>query len=659
MAKHDRKLRRRPDDKVSTASGRSEASAGTPNSLFWLGALFLLAACVASGLLVLEHLMGLSLPGCGKGSPCAQAAASVWGMVPYINWPVAYLGFAYFFAALIAWLGAKEGIPAAFRNLVRFGALISLGFVVVIIYGKYHCSYCLGSHAGNFAFWLCVEFARGSRVRSKRPLAAVVVVFLLASVALAAVDVRQKRLVGEKNEQDLKDSIAQITAADSQKSTSPGGLPATSILPAPVATATQPAAGGSPATQTTTASSDDRFPGGFTGRWRWGPEKAPVRVVMLTDYQCVDCNRIESEVRKMMSERTDVSLSIKHFPMCADCNDHFKEHNMHPNACWAARVAEAAGILRGNDGFWQMHHWLFDNKGSFTDEMLQQGLRDLGYDPAEFIKVMSGPETLARVQSDIDEGGWLGLHFTPMVFINGVELVGVFAPQAVPRAVAAAAAKNPPPMGHENDHPPPALDKCVGDWRDAGVIRLPPDAASWPKGPGDARIQIVMWGDYQESWTPKADDIIRKWMAGRTDVQYVFRHFPFNQACNSQVPRTAHAQACRASQAAEAAGRLGGADGYWKMHEWLMAHQAEVNDETIRRAASEMGFNPDALFAAMDGPEVKAAIEEDCKMGKPLLYRGGIPTIYVNRKVLPRWHVEGKFVLERILDEAAKTGANK
>lgn len=374
---------------------------------------------------------------------------------------------------------------------------------------------------------------------------------------------------------------------------------------------------------------------------------------MLTDYQCTDCNRIEVDVRKLMSERTDFSLSIKHFPMCADCNEHFKEQNMHPNACWAARAAEAAGILRGNDGFWQMHHWLFEHKGGFTDEQLSQGLLEMGYDAGQFIEVMTGDETLQRVKADIQEGELLGLHFTPMVFINGIELKGVFVPQAIPRAVAAVAAKNPPPATCKNDRPPPAVEKVVADWREQGVRQLPPDTHAWPNGPDNAKAKIVMWADYQEKWSAMADERIRKWMAGRSDAQYVFRHFPFNQACNPDLPRTAHPQACRASQAAEAAGQLGGVAGYWKMHVWLMTHQAEFNDDILRQAAAQMGFNVEALFAAMDNPETKAAIEEDVKAGKDLLYRSGIPTIYVNGKVLPRWRLDNEPVLERILNEAA------
>ncbi len=664
MAKRSQGRKRKPDAKpgefkqpASQQSKPTGRPAGEiPGWLYLAAAAALLLASIMSGLLVLDHLGGLSLPGCGKGSACAQAAASVWGKVPYINWPVAFLGFAYFFAALIAWLGAKQGIPPAFRHLVRFGAAISVGFVLVIFFGDYHCWYCLGAHAGNFLFWVCLELVRGPLVGSRRPLAAVTVVFILTSIALAGAEVRLRRLADAKQEKDLDESTAQIIAASTQKHPSSGGLPVTETERS--AGATPPDPRDSTAATSAETPDADRFPGGFTGRWLSGPEKAPVRLVMLTDYQCVDCNRIEDEVRKMMSERTDVSLSIKHFPMCSDCNPSFKDYNMHPNACWAARAAEAAGILRGNDGFWQMHHWLFDRKGGFTNLELDQGLRDLGYDPAEFVKVMNSQETLARVQSDIEEGIWLGLHFTPMAFINGVELKGVFAVQAIPRAVAAVAARNPPPMGHENDHPPPALDKCVDDWREAAVVRIPPDAVPWPKGPDNARIKIVMWGDYQETWTPKADGIIRQWMAGRTDTQYVFRHFPFNQACNPEIPRTAHPQACRASQAAAAAGKLGAVDGYWKMHEWLMTHQADFSDETIRRAAAEMGFDADTFFAAMNSPEVKAAIEGDCKTGKPMLYRGGIPTIYVNGKVLPRWRLENRFILERVLNEAAKAGGD-
>ncbi len=76
---------------------------------------------------------------------------------------------------------------------------------------------------------------------------------------------------------------------------------------------------------------------------------------MLTDYQCIDCQKVEREIEEILASRSDVSLSVKHYPMCAEaapgvpCNPYVKQ-TLHANACWAARAAEAAGILKGDQG---------------------------------------------------------------------------------------------------------------------------------------------------------------------------------------------------------------------------------------------------------------------------------------------------------------------
>ena len=648
----------RPSDDASRPLKPTAGTAlGSYTPLFIAGIVLLLFSAGASLLLVLDHLGGLHLPGCGEGSPCAAAANSVWGTVPIIRWPVSFLGFAYFAAALFAWLTSFRGTAAPFRHIARLAALVSLGFIIVIIVGGYHCSYCIASHLGNFAFWIVMELA-GAKARtvSRRPVAVFAVVWLAASAVLLAAELSTRKTVAAKQERDLADSTAEIIAATTQKAAL-AQPPATSATSSAVTPASAPVAAAGAAAGPASAPSLSPRPwqGAFRGRYLYGPEKAPVRLVMYTDYQCVDCNRIEDEVRAMLGQRTDVSLSIKQFPMCTDCNPDVSR-NMHANACWAARAAEAAGILYGNDGFWKMHFWLFDRDGSFTDQQLNEGLPQLGFDPVQFINTMKSDQTLRLVQQDIAEAKWLGLHFTPMVFINGVELRGVFAKGAVPQAVAAVAATNPPPMNHDLDRPPPAFDKYVGDWREQPRVTLPADQSSWPKGPAAAKIKIVVWGDYEEDNSILVDRAITRWMAGRQDAQYVFRHYPFNKNCNTTLGDTApiHPNACRMHQAAEAAGRLAGADGYWKMHDWLMTHTKEYSDDALRQAATEMGLNPDALFATMNSPEVAAAITEDITAGRPMLWRNGIPTVYINGRVAPRWQLEGQPVVEAILDEAAR-----
>jgi uncharacterized membrane protein len=72
----------------------------------------LAVALVASGMLVLEHFGAMELPGCGRGSPCARAAASVYGTVPGLGLPTSFVGFAYFAAALAAWILAAGRMSA-------------------------------------------------------------------------------------------------------------------------------------------------------------------------------------------------------------------------------------------------------------------------------------------------------------------------------------------------------------------------------------------------------------------------------------------------------------------------------------------------------------------------------------------------------------------
>lgn len=647
----------------SSLAGASAVASPTP---LVLGAVFVGLSALMSLLLVAEHLGGLGLPGCGAGGACEQATRSVWGKVRLgsFEWPVSYLGLAYFLATLIAWVAARGAVPRSFRYLVRLGALASLGFCVIIVIERLLCPYCLAAHAGNFAFWVTIECARARPPRTRLAESSLLAVFVLVSAMLGGLDWQHRARVRQKGEQEL----AEATQSIIERSHRAAG-------PAPKPTATQPVAGAQPVippppptAPATPASKPATSPPAtkparppFTGRYRHGPEAAPIRIVMFTDYQCQDCLNIEQQVTKLL-ERPDVAISIKHFPFQKECNP-CVDRDLHPNACWAARAAEAAGILWGSDGFWKMHGWLFTRRGVFENTaQLEAGIRELGYDPQGFVDVMTGPETLRRVREDALEAKSLGLHFTPMIFINGVELKGWYIPNALLMTVQRIAATNPPPGTPADDHPPAALEKYVTDWRDQPVRQLPPDTHARVLGPADADIQIVVWGDYQEPFTAEADTTIRAFVTQRSDAGYTFRHYPFNSDCNPQIKEQRHPQACRASQAAEAAGQLGGNDAYWKMHAWLMEHQREFSDETLRAAATQIGLDADALLSTMSSDEVQAAIAEDVQAGQqfPSLRWGmppglhSIPSIFINGRYVPRTRLEEHSVLDDILAAAAK-----
>jgi protein-disulfide isomerase/uncharacterized membrane protein len=623
-------------------------------STHWGVAALLGTAVVLSALLVSKHFGG-GLPGCGPASGCESLEKTPWGIVPVVRWPVAFLGIAWFLSLLAGWLVAGRDVPAAARWLLRIGAAASLLFIGVMVAYRKLCPYCVGVHSANLVVLCIIEggarrTARGSlpggnamswnRMRSIAGTA--LGAFLAVSLTLGVAGARAQQRARASAEVDRRESTERILA-QAQTSHAPAS----------------------------SAPADMWGRDGFTGRYRLGPEASPIRLVMLTDYQCIDCQKVEREVEEILASRTDISLSVKHYPFCAEaapgvpCNK-YATQTLHPNACWAARAAETAGILRGDKGFWEMHRWLFSRGGSFTDAELNAGLTQMGYAPEAFVAVMKGDETLRRVQSDCEEGSALGIYFTPMVFINGVEFKGWQVAGALRRTIEEVAAKNPPPLKATADRPPLAALKDIQDWRDQPVRVMPPRARSWSTGAASASavpagtrfVDVVLFGDYQESYTAEMDIAIRDAVKAKRNIRYTFRHFPIDPKVNPTLPaevrpEALHRLAGRAAQAAEAAGSLGGVQGYWKMHDWLMRNVKSFSDESLRAAAGKMGLDPDALFAEMGKPETTAAIVEDARAAQQLGLTA-VPWVYVNGKWLWRTTRDGENVVLRIIDAAGK-----
>ena len=53
---------------------------------------------------------------------------------------------------------------------------------------------------------------------------------------------------------------------------------------------------------------------------------------------------------------------------------------------------------RITEGYWKMHDWLFEQGGSFTDQSLPVALRQLGFEPQQFIRTMTSRQTLDNVR---------------------------------------------------------------------------------------------------------------------------------------------------------------------------------------------------------------------------------------------------------------------
>ncbi|MDP7004660.1 MAG: thioredoxin domain-containing protein [Phycisphaerales bacterium] len=581
---------------------KTEQTPQTNPILFYVGALLLLVSLAASFMLAGTKLgIFTTLPGCGVGSGCDAVTKGPWGTVPVIGWPVSFVGVSWFATIFVLWVrGCSRHV--LFLWAVRIGVLASLGFFLVMLMIGHFCKWCALAHVCNILFWVVAECVGRQFGKEKgcscNILLPFFVVFVFVSVVMGAtqffISSHQDRLDEEAGKINVEDVIR-----GEQKESTLKLLDATH---------------------------------------RIGPDDAPVKIVVFTDYQCPDCKNRERELSAVVAQRDDVSLSVKHFPMCAACNVYMNGRTMHANACWAARAAETADILRGNEGWEQMHKWLFENRGSFTDKTFPTDLAAMGYDPKTFLSIMTSDETLIRVQKNIDDAKALGIKFTPMIFINGVEYLWYYGGKQESVASLVDRAAEYIKNGGEVVAPPSAQEKLVEDWRRGKILKSRGNEnLCWT---GDGQVEFVVWGDYQSPYTRDLDVEVQKLLLeDPSKIKYSFRQFPMEDLCNTSVANASKKSpgSCYLSELVEAVEILSGPDARWELHNWIISQTSPIDLNAAESKALKLaGVDLSVLKSVASGSDVGGRIQRDI-LAKNRVWRRSIPVITIDNRLLPWW----------------------
>ena len=142
---------------------------------------------------------------------------------------------------------------------------------------------------------------------------------------------------------------------------------------------------------------------------------------------------------------------------------------------------------------------------------------------------------------------------------------------------------------------------------------LPAKRMPYRLGSEEATIQLVVFYDYESPTTSRIDKTLQAVVADHGDmVSLTAMHYPLCRDCNFSVRETKHKYACTAARAAEAAGVVGGLDGFWKAHRWLCRQGGKVNEQHIIENADLLGIeDTNAFVEAMNSQEVLSAILSD------------------------------------------------
>lgn len=173
------------------------------------------------------------------------------------------------------------------------------------------------------------------------------------------------------------------------------------------------------------------------------------------------------------------------------------------------------------------------------------------------------------------------------------------------------------------------------------AVALPVDGSP-VRGPGDARITIVEFSDFECPYCSIAAVEMRSIMSTYPkDIKLIYKQFPL-----SMHPRAPLAAA--ASLAANEQGK------FWQMHDVLFKNFRQLTRENILGWAKDLGLDVGKFKTDLDSTKFQAVIKKDTADGEAVgVY--GTPAFFINGK-----HYNGPVNLETlkpILDAELKRGA--
>jgi protein-disulfide isomerase len=148
------------------------------------------------------------------------------------------------------------------------------------------------------------------------------------------------------------------------------------------------------------------------------------------------------------------------------------------------------------------------------------------------------------------------------------------------------------------------------------------------RGPADAAVTIVEYGDFQCPFSGRAYHVIEEQVLAQygKDVRFAYKHYPLSM----------HPWAEAAAVAAECA-RNQGADAFWKVYRGLFENQSTIGPANLREKAHAFLAGSDvdlAVFdACFDGKETLPAVKAHADEAQALAV-SGTPSFMINGRAL-------------------------
>ena len=143
------------------------------------------------------------------------------------------------------------------------------------------------------------------------------------------------------------------------------------------------------------------------------------------------------------------------------------------------------------------------------------------------------------------------------------------------------------------------------------------DARDHIRGPMNAPVTLVEYGDFECPYCGRAEPIIRELLAGFGDLRYVWRHLPLSDV---------HQHAQLAAEASEAAADQGR---FWEMYDTLLTHQDALRARDLVLHAQGLGLDVERFREHLRRRKGAGRIAEDVESADASGV-SGTPTFFIN-----------------------------
>jgi len=179
-----------------------------------------------------------------------------------------------------------------------------------------------------------------------------------------------------------------------------------------------------------------------------------------------------------------------------------------------------------------------------------------------------------------------------------------------------------------------ALSELLQKWKALPSIDFPADSSDGVWGADGAKIQIVVFSDFQCPFCRKSAFTLHTLLPSFKDtVRVTFKHFPLDSACNPAVAQAMHPYACSLARLAVCAQKKGK---FWDFHDTVFFKIPETvfqeGWENIRLALQTL-FSESEIEACLRSDESLQKVRADTELG---LRTGiqGTPATFINGKAV-------------------------